>query len=137
MEFNSSNHVHRCIPTVLGIRAKYDQYLADKANGEKAEEVKPVIIGLRFISLVDVDSDTIAETSVRYEKTPEEAQRIIAGFTKDRIKKNVSFIENLVIDGKEVTDFDIFYEVAPPELVAWVCKAVYSSFILSEAELKN
>ncbi|OQY16385.1 MAG: hypothetical protein B6I36_10340 [Desulfobacteraceae bacterium 4572_35.1] len=127
MDFNSTNHVYRCVPPVLGIKEAYDS----------GAEKNPVVFGLKCIPMPEVDEDVFKEAKIRSEKTPDESQRIIAGYTKDRIKSKVAFIENLVLDGNEITDFDSFYNLAPPELVSWVCKAVYSSYVLSVHEIKN
>ena len=144
MDFHGTSHTYECIPPVLGIVTAWEKYQEElnewKVNGKKGsepEEVKPVIIGLKCIPIPEVDEDVFKEAKVRSEKTPEEAQRIIAGFTKERIKSKVVSIKNLVIDGEEVTDFDTFYDIAPPELVSWVCKVIYSSYMLSQAEIKN
>lgn len=144
MDFHDSSHVYECVPPVLDIATKWEVYKAqvkeweaDKKNIVEPEEVKPVIIGLRCLSIPEIDEDTLREFNERSEKSPGEAQRIIGGFTKERVRGKVVFIKNLFLDGKEITDFDTFYAEAPPELVSWVCKAVYSSYILSRSELKN
>lgn len=142
MEFYGAGHVFKCVPTVLGISTEWEKYQkavkeAQKDGTPAPEEFKPVIFGMKCMSMPEIDEDAIREAQTRGEKTADEAQRIIAGFTKSRIASKVVSIENLTVDGKEVTDFDTFYDVAPPELVSWVCKSIYSSFILSRAEIKN
>ena len=151
MDFHTTDHVYKCIPPVLGIAAEYEEYLKalkawendervlddDDREACRPAEVKPVVIGLKCIPMPEVDEDVFKEAKTRSEKSAEESQRLIAGFTKERIKSKVAFFENLILDGEEIKDFDTFYDKAPPELVSWVCKAVYSSYILSRAERKN
>lgn len=144
MEFHSSGHVYKCIPPVLGIstgwekyKAKLAEWKADKENIKKPKVFKPVIVHLKCISMPELDEGVYKEAKTRAERAPEEAQRIIQGFTQEKIAEKVVKIENLKIDGEEVTDFNRFYEIAPPELVSWVCKSVYSTHILSRAEIKN
>ena len=143
MEFEAPGHVYKCVPPVLGIKRKWDKYQEDlkkweeNKEGEKPEEVKPVIIGMKRLVMPIVDTETKRESYARVNLSMEEASKIVEGYTKDNIRAHVDHIENLVVGGKEVTDFDTFYDVAPIELVSWVCKAIYSTMTLSDSELKN
>lgn len=151
MEFHSSSHIYKCIPPVLGISTEWEKYKAkledwkndtsvltkEERKLSKPKTFKPVIFHLKCLSMPELDESVYREAKARSERAPEEAQRIIQGFTQEKIAEKVVKIENLIIDGEEVTDFNRFYEIGPPELVSWVCKAVYSTHVLSRAEIKN
>jgi hypothetical protein len=53
------------------------------------------------------------------------------------MRAKVAFIRGLIVGGREIATFDDFYKNAPPELVSWVLRAVYSTQILTAAERKN
>ena len=123
MDFNSSDHVFDCIPPVLGIT--------------KAPEDEQVVIGLSIVKMPEVDLDQTAEIKARLDHTPDKSSEMVAEITLARIREKVHHIKNLTVGGQAVTDFDTFYKVAPPELVRWVVKSVYSYYALSQAERKN
>lgn len=137
MDFHKPDHVFKCIPPVLDILTRYEEYKAAKAAGEKVKEVKPVIVGLKVIPREKQQEDFRREYKTRSECATDEAQRIVEGFTKERIREHVVSIENLTIEGEEITDYDKLCELAPPELGAWIDKVVYSYYVLSRAEIKN
>jgi hypothetical protein len=113
MEFYPIDHVYECIPPVRG-------------NEQAAE---PVVIGLKVISLPDQDTEITASRGLGAEA--------ITKRTMDLLRSKVAFIRDLKVGGREITTFDDFYKNAPPELVGWVLRAVYSTQILSAAERKN
>ena len=123
MDFNSPDHVFECVPPVLGI--------------SKAPKEEQVIIGLSIVKRPEVDLDHTAEIKARLDHTADKASEMVAEITLARIKDKVAFIRNLTVGGVEIKDFDTFYKEAPPELVQWVVKAVYSYYALSQAERKN
>lgn len=127
MNFHNLNHVYECVPPVLGI--------------SEAPEDEQVIIGLSVIPIKEKDEDIFSESKIRLEKSGEEAQREVSDLTYERIKAKVKYIKNLTVgegDNKKVIDnFDDLYEFGPPEISAWVCRAVQSSVILTRAERKN
>lgn len=113
MDFYGSDHVYECIPPVLG--------------NEKSPE--PCVIGLKVITVPELDKEVLEGRGL--------APEMLEKRTRDMIRSKVTFIRNLKVDDQEVADFDTFYAKAPPELVRWVCRAVYSTQVLSEAERKN
>ncbi len=113
MEFNGPDHVYRCIPPVLG--------------NEKDES--PVAVGLKVVAVPEIDRLQAECRGL--------GQEAIDKKNYEAIKSKVVFIENLKIDGQDVSDFDTFYQKAPPELVDWVTKAIFSTLHLTKAERKN
>ena len=113
MEFHPTDHVYECIPPVLGI---------DKSTD-------PVVIGLKVVTVAEMDAEVLAGRGLTPEKVSERTMALV--------KSKFAFVRNLTIGGQEVTTFEDFYSKAPPELVRWVCNAVYSTQILSAAERKN
>lgn len=144
MDFHKVDFVHKCIPPILGIATAWEKYQedlaaweADPENNAEPEEVKPIIFHLKCVPLEESGEDIFRETKARAEHAPQEAQRIIDEITRERVNSKVVKIENLNLDGEECTDFDTLYKQGPPELASWVAKAVYSSYVLAKAEIKN
>ncbi|MCP3177308.1 hypothetical protein MJO47_09375 [Desulfuromonas sp. KJ2020] len=113
MEFHAPDHVFECVPAVCG----------------NDKDKDPVVFGLRVI--------TVPENDKLLEEARGMSREAADKKTYEKIKEKVTFIRNLVIGGKPVTDFDEFYKNGPPEMVRWVCAAVYSTQALSLAERKN
>lgn len=113
MEFEAPDHVFNCVPHIRG--------------NELAAQ--PVEIGLQVVTVPELDVEVNASRGL--------AQEAIDKRTKDLIRSRVKYIRNLKVGGREITEFDDFYKSAPPELVRWVCQAVYSSVMLSAVERKN
>lgn len=113
MEFHSPEFVYECVPPVL--------------NNERSEE--PVVVGLQVLTLPEQDAEIMAQRGLGAEA--------ISRRTMALVKGKIKFIRGLKVDGQEITDFDSFYKLAPPELVSWVMSAIYRTSILSGAERKN
>lgn len=113
MEFHPTDHVYECVPPVLGI---------DKA-------AEPVVVGLKVVTVAEMDAELLAGRGLTPEKVSERTMALV--------KSKFAFVRNLTVGGQPVETFDDFYAKAPPELVRWVCNAVYASQILTAAERKN
>lgn len=121
MKFNGTNHIYKCVPPVLG--------------NDTAET--PVIIGLRGVNTVDMDNIKAEYLEYSLNNTQVKAAELVTESTIKFVAGKVASIENLEIDGKEITDFETFYKLAPQELVTWVMTAIHSTQILTSAELGN
>jgi hypothetical protein len=119
MDFHGPGHVFPCVPPVLGNHGKLES---------------PVVVGLRFVSGPDLDRNIMAHKAALGEESPAEVQTKL---TLDLIRSKVAYVKGLTVDGIEIADFDALYEKAPREFYAWVCQAIYSTQILTDAELKN
>jgi len=142
MEFKGKGHEFRCVPSVLGIRDQYEAYLenvelAKETNGEPPEKVEPVMITLTGVTQPEWDRQTAREQELAATFAITERLDKLAEITKELVEKHFVKVEGLVIDGSPVESFNEFYENAPPELVQWVLRAVFSTEILSTSELKN
>ena len=87
--------------------------------------------------MTDRDKMIIEQQAMRMDYDKAKAAEMVTQHTLDIFRERVASIEGLEVDGKPVTDFDTFYDVAPPELVSWVMMAVYSTQILTDSEAKN
>ena len=123
MDFYSPDHVWKVVPPVLGIK--------------EMPVKEQVLFGLKVVQMPERDEDQAMQNKAMNDHTPDKATELIDAVTLARVKSKVVSIENLKIGGKSVTDFDTFYATAPPELVKWVVTAVYSTFHLTRAEIKN
>jgi hypothetical protein len=113
VEFYPIDHVYECIPPVLGI----------------PDAEVPVVIGLKVVSVPDQDAEINACRGLGPEAVTKR--------TMDLLRAKFAYVKNLRVGGREIETFDDFYKHAPPELVGWVLRAVYSTQILSGAERKN
>lgn len=121
MDFAPKQHIYRCVPPVLG--------------NEAAEE--QVVIWLRGISQSDRDKAKLEETALYLAHTRDKAHELITEAAYALVKDRVASIEGLTLDGKPCNDFDTLYSEGPAELVQWVFAAVFSTVLLTAAEVKN
>jgi hypothetical protein len=142
MKFKGPNHIFKCIPPVLGIRDRHDQYLtacrlAKQAGEKKPAKFEPVVFNLKAVTFnekTELERKTVLLCD-QYDsgKASEEIQQI----TMEFIAGKIDSIEGLEVDGKKVTTFEDFMSLAPIELIDWVLSAIYSTAVLSAAEVKN
>ena len=121
MDFRNSHHVYKCVPPVLG---------------NEASEA-PVVISLRGVSMADRDKAKAAEVDAYQTYARDKAQEVITSATYELVKSRVDKIEGLTLNDKECSDFDTLYNEGPAELLQWVFAAVFSTILLSDAEVKN
>lgn len=121
MEFHGPDHVYRCVPNILGNR----------------DSKAPVVLGLSVFTTPEIDQAFMEESSIRQAFASDQASEEIRKRTFERLRGKLHFIENLVVDGETIEKFEDFYAKAPNELVGWFMKAVYSTYVLTEAERKN
>lgn len=123
MDYQGSDHVY---------------WVAPPTNGNlKQDEDKQVLIGLSCVTVPDQDGEAIAQSVITATEPQSKWQAIVKDRTYKLIASKYRGVKNLTIKGNEVKDFDDFYNNGPPEMVAWVCKAVMSSEMLTAFERKN
>ena len=123
MDFAGPDHIYWTIPPTNGNLAlpKKDQ----------------VQIGLTCATVPDLDAEQLAQSVIAATEPQSKWQAMLKERTYKLIAGKFRGVKNLTIKGEEVRDFDHFYQSGPPEMVAWVCKAVMSSEVLTAAERKN
>jgi len=121
MDFKGPEHVYRCTPDVLGNRG----------------DEKPVVIHIKRLSQDQIEKALIEENDVHSTFNAGEAMTKVGQMVTERVREKFVKAENLTIDGEKVESFEDFNKLAPPELVQWVFKSIYSTYILDEAELGN
>ena len=113
-------------------------WVAPPTNGNLAQlEENQVKIGLTCATVPDLDAEQLAQSVIAATEPQSKWQSLIKDRTFALIASKFKGVKNLTIASKEVKDFDDFYHNGPPEMVAWVCKAVMSSETLTAAERKN
>lgn len=156
MQINSNNHIYEAAPPYLNnrelahiLRSQLiteikesnpdlpDEEIIKQATERAVKENKMIWFGLQGISQPEADKleqqNIAAYNDLAKDKSGEKVSELNLGLIRSKVKS----INNLVIDGKEITDFDEFYKTAPKELVQWACNVVQSSIALSLAERKN
>jgi hypothetical protein len=144
MEFNDNEHVYRVTPDILGIKRKYDLYLAqledykkDPDNVEKPEEIKPVIVHMKGVNALDRGTSLISSALAFDNHTKEKAREMVAKMSYAEVDSRILKIENLVCGKKEITTYMQLLNDGPRELADWIAGAVYSTEVLMECEIKN
>ena len=100
-------------------------------------ESERVAVGLKCVTVPDLDADMVASSMAMATEPQSKWADIQRERTYALIKSKFVGVRNLTIGGEPVRDFDHFYSDAPPDIVSWVCKAVYRTEVLSEYEIKN
>lgn len=100
-------------------------------------EKNQVLIGLSCVTVPDQDGEAIAQSVITATEVQSKWQTAMKDRTYKLIASKYKGVKNLTIKGQAVKDFDDFYHNGPPEMVAWVCKAVMSSEMLTAYERKN
>jgi hypothetical protein len=121
MDFRSNDHVYKVIPDILG----------------NAEAETPAIFHLKGISQNDFSEAVRRESLIGSNHTREEAAKLVSESSAKLVSDRVVKIENMTCDGNEILTYDDLTKHAPRELVNWIVGAVYSSEVLTEAEIKN
>lgn len=121
MDIKGNDHIYKVIPNILG--------------NETAEN--PAIFHLKGISQEDFSAAVVAESVIRQNHTREKAAELVSDNSRKLVADRVVKVENLIIDGEEVSDYETLYKKAPRELIQWITAAVHSTDILSEYEIKN
>lgn len=156
MDLKSVNHVYQAVPPYLNNRelpvimmreviaretaANPDAGEAEiwaKACAEVEEKCEMIWFGLTGVSMPETDALDRAIAMLYQDYNREKASELEVQKRLEQVKKHVASINNLKIDGVPVRDFDTFYALADKVLVRWVCDAVHSLIILSNAERKN
>lgn len=156
MEIHSNNHIYEAVPPFLNNRElahilrsqliteikASNPYLPDEevvkqATDRAVKENKMIWFGLQGISQPEADKIEQQSLAAYSDLAKDKAGEKVSELNQNLIKSKVKSINNLVIDGNEITTFDEFYRQAPKELVRWVCNAVQSTIALSLAERKN
>lgn len=123
MDFRGPQHVYWVAPPTNG-------------NRELPPE-QQVLIGLRCVTVPDLDAERIATAAMTSEHPQSKWVQLQSDRTMALIAGKYAGVKNLTIKGEPVRDFAHFYADGPPEMVSWMCKAVMSSEVLTEAEVKN
>jgi len=121
MEIKGNDHIYKVIPNLFG--------------NEKAEN--PAIFHLKGISQNDFSAAVRAESVISQNHTREEAAKKISENAMKLVSGRVVKIENLSINGQEITTYEDLVKHAPRELVNWIVAAVHSTDVLMEYEIKN
>ena len=107
------DHVYECVPPV--------------SFNKGAED--PVKVHMKVAPSFEVEHQTRIEQALEAEARSKRAQEFVAS--------KVVKIENLRVDGKEVTSYQQLRQTGPNELIRWIAMAVFSEQVLKEAEVKN
>lgn len=88
-----------------------------------------VKVKMKVAPQTDIEAQARIEQQLDVETRSKKAQEFIAS--------KVLGIEGLTVGGKEITNFEALRKTGPNELIKWISIAVFSTQILSEAEVKN
>lgn len=135
MDLRNTQHIYRCIPPLFGNRAP--EVTKGDDGKEVSDDFQTFYINLRGVSMAERDKAKAFEFETYQAYARDKAQEIVTQATYDLVKSRVQSIEGLSLDGKPCTDFDTLYNDGPPELLQWVFAAVFSTVLLSDAEVKN
>jgi hypothetical protein len=123
MDFRGPSHIYWVAPPTNGN--------LDAPAGEQ------VLIGLRCVTVPDLDAERIAISAMTQDHAQSKWAQLQADRTVALIAGKFAGAKNLTLAGAPVRDWAHFYAEGPPEMVSWVCKAVMSCELLTEAEVKN
>lgn len=151
MDFAGPAHVYWVAPPTNGnLTAKQIEQARKQISAEKdkrkrtalekelkAIESQQVLIGLRCFTMPEMDAEHLAVSAICLEHAQTKWKELQTKRTYEEIGKKFVGVKNLTVGGVPVETWDDFYRLAPKDMVAWVCMAVYSSDALSEAEAKN
>jgi hypothetical protein len=90
---------------------------------------RTVTVQMKVIPQTELEQQARLEAVLDVESRGKKAQELIAS--------KVLKIEGLKVSGKEVTTYEELRKNGPNELIKWLQMAVFSTQILSEAEVKN
>lgn len=123
MDFKGANHVY---------------WVAPPTNGNQLlPESEQVLIGLKCVTIPDLDAEQLVSAAMMAEHPQSKWAEAQKDRTYKLIESKFCGVKNLTINGEAVRDFNHFYSDGPPEMVSWVCKAIYKSEVLSDLEIKN
>jgi hypothetical protein len=155
LDINSNDHIYQAAPPyrnnrdlpILARLGLIDQVKADNeglSDGEVWEKVKAlagdggmVWFGVQAVSMPESDDLDRKIAQVYHDYARDKAAELEQGKRMELLRSKLKSINNLVLSGVKITDFDTFYRLAPREMVHWLLAAVNSTITLSEAEIKN
>lgn len=123
MDFFGPTHVFETLPPYMG-------------NRELPTE-KQLVIGLRAVSTPRINQYGAELKYLTATYALEKATELGQELSEKLIEEHFAFIKGLVIDGKEITGFREFWDLAPRELTAWVENSIRIYQVLSQADRKN
>lgn len=127
MKVKARNHVYETLPPFMNNRTLPRELWAER-----------IIVGLTVATMPEQDAYQREIAAIRSDYALDKAQELIEEKAQEFMHKHFAWIKGLEIEGLAgELDYDTFYREAPPEIVAWVGRAITSTTELSLAERKN
>lgn len=131
MLFKSINDIHEIVPPVS----------RGTVNNRQLPREEQLYFKVRGVNISDKDNLDMQAALDRNRFTPEKALEEYHKRVCSLVKEKFVSLHNYFVEApdgpREVTTFEEFCQVAPPELVQWLFSVVMSGEALSAAERKN